>query len=108
MPQVAQMADRYAVDFHDINRILPAYLSPLGIMEGGYADDEYTAYLVLAGTIDHVVFAADSLYIGMRQVLMADRDDIGRLFPQRITQIGGERIGDNNGLTSFNAEARMA
>ena len=71
------MTHRYLVNLHEIDGILTPLLSPLGIMEGSYPDNQYPADFVLAGTVNRPWFTTNTLDIGVTRVLMAHSYNTG-------------------------------
>jgi len=98
---------RNTVDFHYIHGVLTSDLAALRIMERGDTDYQNTAYLVFPGSPDYPGLSPDTLHVRMRGMLMTQGNDIGRLFSQGIAKVRREGIGNDNGITAFNPEARM-
>jgi len=107
MPEVAQVTDRNTVDFHNVYSILAPDLTPLVVMKRSNTDNQDTANFIFPGTLDYPGLSPDTLHIGMRGMLMAQGDNVSGLFSQCIAKLRGEGVGDNNGLTAFNPEARV-
>jgi hypothetical protein len=108
VPEVAQVTYRYTIDFYEVDRILAPGLPPHGIMEGGDADYQDTADFVFAGAADYPRLAADAFGIRVRRVLVTYRNDISGLLAERIAEVRGEGVGNDNGLVALNSEARMS
>jgi len=76
-------------------------------VKGGYADNQDIADFIFPGAFNQLRLTADTLKIGMRGVLVADRDDICGLFAQGIAQLRGEGVRDDDSLIAFNPETRV-
>lgn len=90
MPEVAQVTDRNTVDFHNVYSILAPDLTALVVMKRSNTDNQYATNLIFPRALDYPGLSPDTLYIGMRGMLMAQGDNVGGLFSQCIAQFRGK------------------
>jgi hypothetical protein len=107
MADIAEVADIYAVYFHQIDRILTFSLAFYGVMVGGNAQDQYASDFIFPRAFDNV--SADNPgRVGMPGMGVADGNDIRGLFTEGIAEISREWVGYYNSLAAPDTEAGMS
>ncbi len=107
MAQVAEVTNGYIIDIHCVNNIFAPLGTTLSIVEGGYAKDENTINLILAGPGEYFWLPPHALDVRMRRVLVTYSDNASARFTQRVAQLWWVRVSNDGGLTTPETEAGM-